>query len=687
MSNQLDKAISLHMRGQFSEARKIYKSILLSDSKDFQANHLLGAMEIQLKNYQLAKNFTEKAIRINPDHHAPYNNLGLILRELNQYNDSLTAYDKAIELKPDYAEAYNNRGVTNRLLEKYQDAICDYDKAIELKPRYEEAYNNRSIAYLARKEYKRAHNDCCTAIELNFNYPEAYYNRGQISMEIGQLDEAVLDFNSAINLRNNYSEAYYLRGVTFFILQKYKDSINDFKVAISLNKKFQHAIAQIYNALMTIGDWKDIRKTEKILKKKIEENIALNPFITMNFIDSIKIQNKNLINYNKAYWLNNYQNPKLEKYNNSKIHIGYYSGDFREHVMGFLIAEILKFHNKDNFKITAFSLKNSKTKDSKDTIKDYCDGFLDVQNYTDEDIISISKDKKIDIAVDLMGHTSFNKISCFSKRLAPIQINYLGYPGSTGIENIDYIIADKFIIPEEFKKFYSEKIIYMPNCYRPHYISKHSNNKFDREYFSLPTTAFVFGCFNNSFKINPDIFFSWMNILKKTNNSVLWLLESNSIFKNNILLEAKKLDLDPTRLIFRERLKTDEHLMTYKFMDLFLDTFPYNAHTTACESLYEGVPVLTRGGDSFASRVGISLLNNLKLEELIANSQEDYVEKAVKIASNPMMLKNIKEKLKERIKTTNVFDLKSYVKNLEVAYSVAIDKYNNNEKIDDLYIY
>ena len=243
-----------------------------------------------------------------------------------------------------------------------------------------------------------------------------------------------------------------------------------------------------------------------ILKKKIKENIGINPFIALSFIDSIEIQNKNNTNYNKINSINIFKNLKLEKYNNSKIHIGYYSGDFRDHVMGFLLSEILKLHNKNNFKIIAFSLKNFKTNDLKNTIENYCDDFLDIQNYTDEEIVSISKNKKIDIAVDLMGYTTFNKISCFSRRLAPIQINYLGYPGSTGLENIDYIVADKFIIPEESKKFYSEKIIYMPNCYRPHYISKHTDNKFNRKYFSLPSETFVFGCFNNSFKINPDMF-------------------------------------------------------------------------------------------------------------------------------------------------------------------------------------
>jgi predicted O-linked N-acetylglucosamine transferase (SPINDLY family) len=681
ISYKLEKSKLLHLGGKLNEAKKIYEDILLTNPDNFLANHLLGSLEIQLQNYYSAEDFLRKAIKLHPKSHSTFNNLGVVLTKLNKHVESLDAYASAVELKHDYAEGYNNLGIAYRNLKHYQKSLENYCKAIEFKSNYAEAYNNRSIVYRLLKEFKRAYDDACNAIKLKFDYAEAYYNRGLVSFETNQFEFALEDFNLSINYKKNYTDAYAACGDTFFRLKNYYEAVNSYKIAMNSNEyhsKYKYLIGNIFFSLIQVGDWSNFKKITSLLEKTIEENIAIEPFWLMFWNDNLELQHKNLNNYAK---INNYNiSAKLElkKTDNKKIHIGYYSADIRHHVMYFLISEILKFHDKNNFIITIFSLKNSKDLNYKNNIKENCNNFIDAQNLDDEEIVLLTRKRKIDIAIDLNGLTEFNRSNCFSKRLAPIQISYLGYPGSSGIKNLDYIIADNYLITDELKKFYSEKILNLPGCYRTHYISKHrdNKNKITKEIFLLNENKLIFGCFNNPSKINQNIFNVWMKILKKIPNSILWLIEHNQEFKNNLLTSASKKNIDPSRLVFRKKLPIEEHLKTYKLMDIFLDTFPYNGHTTVCESLYEGTPVITLTGKSFASRVGASILYNLNMKEMITHNLLEYEEKIIEIASRPNLLKNIKINLKNNIDKGHIFNPKIYVKNLEKVYYKLMQRKN-----------
>ena len=655
--------------------KKIYKDILLINPDNFLANHLLGVLEIQLKNYYNAEGFIRKAIKLNPKSHSTFNNLGVVLKEQNKHKDSLDAFIRAVELKHDYAEGYNNLGIAYRNLKNYEKSLENYCKAIKFKSNYAEAFNNRSILYRLLKEFKRAYDDACDAIKLKFDYAEAYYNRGLVSFETNQFEFALKDLNLSINYKKNFTDAYAARGDVFFRLKNFYEAVNSYKIAMDSNKydsKYKFLIGRIFLCLIQVADWSNYNKINNLLKKTIKENIAIEPDTLLYWNDNLELQQKNLNNYAK---INNYDisvKLELEKIKNKKIHIGYYSADIRKHVMYFLISEIFKFHDKDNFIITVFSFKNSKDLNYKNNIKEKCNDFIDAEKLSDEEIVLLSRKRKIDIAIDLNGFTEFNRSNCFSKRLAPIQISYLGYPGSTGMKNLDYIIADNYLINDEFKKFYSEKILNLPGCYRTHYISKHYNNnnknKITKEIFLLNENKLILGCFNNPMKINQNIFNVWMKILKKIPNSILWLIEPNIEFKNNLLKNASKKNIDPSRLIFRKILPIEQHLKTFKLMDIFLDTFPYNGHTTVCESLYEGTPVITLTGKSFASRVGASILYNLNMKEMITHNLLEYEEKIIEIASKPSLLKNIKINLKNNIDKGHIYNPKIYVKNLEKVY-------------------
>ena len=365
---------------------------------------------------------------------------------------------------------------------------------------------------------------------------------------------------------------------------------------------------------------------------------------------------------------------QIIKLTNNKIIIGYFSAEFHNHAVMHLMLDVFKNHNKSEFKVYGFSI--GPTKDEwTEKVKGYFDEFIDVSDMSDTEIKSLSEKLKLDIAINLTGHTFNARNSIFFKQMAPKQVNYLGYPGTMGSKFYDYIIADKIVIPEENRKYFSEDVIYLPNCYQANQekieISSKNSNKKD---FGLPKDKFIFGCFNNSYKITPLIFKSWMNILKRCENSILWLLQDNKLAKLNLWEEAKKLGINKNRILFAERLPVKEHLKRVKFIDLFLDTFPYNAHTTASEAIRAGVPILTLKGKSFPSRVASSILTNVGLENLIVSNLEDYETKAISLAKNYKEIESLKKHLAQEKNLIKLFNSKIFTKDLEKIYKKIINQ-------------
>jgi predicted O-linked N-acetylglucosamine transferase (SPINDLY family) len=332
------------------------------------------------------------------------------------------------------------------------------------------------------------------------------------------------------------------------------------------------------------------------------------------------------------------------------------------------MLDVFKNHNKSEFEIYGFSIGPSKDGWT-ERVKKYFDKFIDASNMSDVEIKSLSKKLKLDIAVNLTGLTFNARYSIFFNQVAPKQINYLGYPGTMGTKCFDYIIADKIVIPEENKKYFSEKVIYLPNCYQANQEKiEISNKNLNKKDFGLPQDKFIFGCFNNSYKITPLIFESWMNILKKCDSSVLWLLQDKELGKRNLLKEAKIRGVNKERIIFAEKVLVKEHIKRLELIDLFLDTFPYNAHTTASEAIRAGVPILTLKGKSFPSRVASSILTNVGLENLIVSNLKDYETKAISLAKNYEEVESLKNHLAQEKNLSKLFDSKVFTKDLEKIY-------------------
>jgi predicted O-linked N-acetylglucosamine transferase (SPINDLY family) len=355
--------------------------------------------------------------------------------------------------------------------------------------------------------------------------------------------------------------------------------------------------------------------------------------------------------------------------------------------MSHLLVNLFELHDKSTFEIFGFSFGPEKNDEIRLRISNAFDKFINVKFKSDSEIVRFSRDLNIDIAIDLMCFSQFNRFGIFVEKCAPIQINFLGYPGTSGSKCIDYILADKIIIPEKFKKYYSEKIIYMPDSYKlDHPTRKISDKIFTREELGLPKNGFVFCCFNQTYKITPNVFGIWMKILKQVKGSVLWLLEDNLTATNNLKLEANKRDIDVKRIIFARRMKMSDHLARLKVADLFIDTLPYNAHTSASDGLWVGLPFLTLAGDTFASRVGASMLNAIGLPELITHSENEYKNKAIELATNSTLLKEIKKKLERNKLSKPLFDAKLFTKNVESAYIIMHEKYHLDKPTNDIYI-
>ena len=372
---------------------------------------------------------------------------------------------------------------------------------------------------------------------------------------------------------------------------------------------------------------------------------------------------------------------------NKKIRIGYYSPDFKEHPVGYIVSELFSHHDKDKFEIIGFSLDpfmEAQSKIKNEIIREL-DNYVECGNDNYLKIAEKSVNHKIDIAIDLAGYTGRHKLKSFIKGVAPIQINFLGYPGTLGTFH-DYIVADLEVIPEEKQNFYSEKIIYMPRTFLPSFTKFEINTNFSKEKFNLEEKNFVFANFNSQHKITPDIFSCWMRILKRVKNSILWLDEGTLNSRENLKSEAIKRGIDATRIIFSKKMDYYNHTTKYKFCDLFLDTFPYTAHSTASSCLLSGCPLITIKGVSFHASVSSSILSSLNLNELICKNIKEYENKIINIANSQDEINKIKKKLSDSLKNSKTFDTKKYVENLEGAYSIVYGKYNKNIKPENIFI-
>ena len=683
------EALVLHRSGQLDLAETKYKKLLnfLPNNIDLLTN--LGTIALQKGKLEEGVKIISRSLLINPNQSTAHNNCGNALKELKRFDEALASYDRAIELKLNDAEVYSNRGLTLQELKKTDEALASYDRAISLKPDYADAYFNRGITLHKLNRLDKALTSFNRAIELKSNYAEAYFNRANVLRDLKELNKALESYDRAISLKPDYADAYFNRGITLHKLNRLDKALTSFNRAIELKLDIDFLLSYSLYTKIQLCIWDDLsQRLNEITKKIINNEKAALPFSMLVLVDEPEIQKKTNEIYVKKECPTINVLPKIKRYpKHSKIRVGYFSADFHDHATMHLMAELFECHDKKKFELIAFSFGPDKKDEWRQRVLLCFDQFVDVRLKSDQEISLLARKMEIDIAIDLKGFTRDSRPNIFAEGSAPIQVSYLGYPCTMAADYIDYLIADSILIPEEKQQHYSEKIVYMPNSYQVNVSKRNiSETSLMRHEFGLPNTGFVFCCFNNNYKITPTIFAGWMRILKAVENSVLWLIESNKVASKNLKKEAKKFGINEDRLVFATYTTVEEHLNRIKLADLFIDTLPYNAHTTTSDALRMGLPVLTCIGNTFASRVAASLLNAVNLPELITNTQEQYESFAIKLAMHPEKLNTIKEKLIKNLPTAALYDTQLFVRHLESAYLSMYDRYQKGLNPDHIYV-
>ena len=687
MKSKFNDAVSLFQKGNIDMAEKICLEIFNSDPKNLINLNLLGIILFKKKEFTKAIEIIKNSIKINPNQAEAYNNLGIMHIELKKFKDAIIYLNKAVKIKPRFTEAYNNLGMANKEINEYEIAIKIWKKVISIDSNNFQAYNNIGNILVETKKEDLAIEYYQKAININNNFYLSYFNLGNVFQRLNLLEQSVDNYDKSININPNYAEAYYNRGNSYRDLNLLGKAFEDYSKAYSINPNLKNLFGNIVSIKSMLCEWSNYSNDLVFLKNQIKNGVKIiNPFAALALFDSSSIQKKVAANHifeeQKKYGNQSVFNRKIF---NDKIKLAYFSSDFKIHPVSHLIAGMFEQHDKSKFELYAFSLSSIKKDKMFRRIFSVFDHFIDVSSKSIQQIVSLSRELNIDIAIDLMGFTKSNRYEIFLRRVAPIQINYLGYSGTFGSNNMDYIIADKNLIVDQNN--FSEKIIYLPESFMvTDFKGLNLRKTIKREDYGISSNAFVFCCFNKQYKITPGIFDIWIKLLRKINDSILWLKINNSEAKLNIQKEAEKKGIDPKKIVFAENIDLENHLSRYNLADLFLDTFPYGAHTTCVDSLWSGLPVLTRKGDSFASRVSSSLLNALELNELIANSDDEYEKIAIDLASNREKLKKIKDKLLFNKENKNLFKTNIFTKNFEKSLEVVYGRYIKNIKTSDTQI-
>jgi protein O-GlcNAc transferase len=674
------RANAANRLGRLEIALADYDRAIALDPSHARALCNRGAVLERLRRQEEALESYDRALALDPLDFLSHYNRGSALKELKRFDEALASYDKAVELKSDFVAAYVNRGNILEELRRHEAAIASFDRAIALEPTHAEAFHGRGVALYMQKRFDQALTEYTKAIALRPDSPGFYVNRGNLLLDWQRYEAAVADYRKAIELNSENSDAHLGLGHSLVNLKQLDGAIASFDRSLSLDPKRKYIVSARRATKMKACDWNDLNADLALISEEVGAGRPVcDPLALAQLLDSPSLQRAAA-----ESWIREESPPDNSlgaipaRPRLAKIKIGYFSADFRSHPVALLAAGMFEHHDRSRFEVTAFAFGPEANDTLQARLMKAFDRFVDVRRRSDIEVANLAREMGIDIAVDLNGVTQHCRAKIFALRAAPLQINYLGYPGTMGGPYMDYLIGDRTVIPRAQQAHYTEKIIYLPDSFIPFDSSYAIADKtFTRAELGLPTEGLVFCCFNNTYKITPTIFDSWMRILTRIEKSVLWLSQANATAARNLCKEAARRGVDPGRLIFAERWASlPEHLARLRAADLFLDTLPYNAHATAVDALWAGLPVLTCEGQSFAARVAASLLRTLEVPELITGSSSQYEETAIGLAQHPVRLLQLRTRLAQNRSCTALFDTARYTRNLEAAYEQIYQRYH-----------
>ena len=629
----------------------------------------LGKACFDIKSYEKAISYFQKNIEVSGAKPEVLVDIGIAFRYLKKYHESEENFKKALDLNQNYLPALNNLAITLMEKKDFNGALKSLNQALIISPRDIVALTNQGCIFSHLHRYDEALEILEKVLTISPHSIEALVNFANVLVFKKKFTGAISIYSQIAEMEPSKIENWVNLGSVYSKLRQYGQAQIALDKGGAIDPEHNYLLGQRLQVRAFLCNW-DEAYYEFVKKLLTSKKYSLSePFHHLYCHDNLSIHQQTAAFFSQKLCLPKGIHREFKNFTHQKIRVGYYSADFRDHPVAFLTAELFELHDKNKFEIFAFSFSGHDNSPIRSRLKSAFNQFIDVSGMSDLEVAQLSRELEIDIAVDLGGYTNDSRTGIFAYRAAPIQINYLGYPGTMGADYIDYIVADKTLIPENSQQFYSEKIIYLPNTYQVNDRKRAiADKQFTREELGLPERGFVFCCFNNSYKILPEIFASWMRILKAVEGSVLWLFEDNIWAVENLKKEASNSGVDPSRLVFAKRSPLSDHLARHSQADLFIDTWPYNAHTTASDALWSGLPVLTLMGQSFASRVAASLLNAIGLPELITNSLAEYEALAIELATNPKKLDTLKTTLAKNRLSTPLFDTPLFTKNLEAAY-------------------
>lgn len=668
---RLREAVALHRRGELSAAQAIYEEILRAQPRHAACLHLLGVIAAVSGCLEKALDLIGRAIAINPNDPAAYNNRGSALYQLRRFDAALEDLERAAALNPRYADPHYNRGNVLKDTKQWQQALVSYDRAIALEPNRADALCNRGIVLMALQRHEAALASFDRAISLNPAFADAYYNRGNALYESHRFEHAVASYDRAVVLRGDHAEAHCNLGFALAQLQRFDPAIASWRRASALKPSLEFLRGEIFFARLRLCDWSDWAAEVAELTARIERDEPVcSPFTVLAWSGCPAVQRRAAEIWVRHKCPSDSSLPPIACPEHDRIRVGYFSADFHDHATAILIAGLFELHDRARFDVVGFSYGPDSAGPMRTRLAAACDRFIDVRGRSDVEVAALARDLGVDIAVDLKGFTQGSRMGIFAARAAPVQISYLGYPGTSGAAYMDYVIADRTLVRPQDRAEYTERIVHLPGSYQVNDSRRELPEAiFSRGELGLPEGRFVFCCFNNSFKITPRAFDSWMRILQRVDHGVLWLLEDNPTAARNLRRHAAERGVDSDRLIFAARMGLREHLARHRAADLFLDTAPYNAHTTASDALWTGLPVLTCAGETFASRVAASLLFAAGIPELITSSPEEFEDLAADIAHDRARLELLRRRLDATRFAEPLFDTRLFARRIEAAYS------------------
>jgi predicted O-linked N-acetylglucosamine transferase (SPINDLY family) len=681
---QVNRAVALAAMGRFDDAVTAYDRLLAMQPSNVMGLYHRGLARRTLGRPAEALADYDRALSLMPEFTEAMYNRGVALLDLERAADALAMFDAVAEAYRNNAEMWNNRGVALWNLKRPDQALTSYERALALEPGFAEAWGNRGLALRDMGRYEDARASFETVLTLEPGNAVAMNSHGNVLRDMKKFDEAIQSYSAAIQARPNYAEALINRGYTQWALRRHDAGMADVELALTLEPDYPYGRGEVLHARMYAADWHDFA----VRKSELEELVragkrAIQPFDFQAIADTPADAQA----CSRIWVADKYPQMPARSHDvagrrgEKKIRIGYVSGEFRQQATAILMAGLYERHDREKFEIIALDSGQNDQSPMRARLEKAFDRWIGITGLSDEEASDVIRDARIDILVNLNGFFGEARMGVFARKPAPIQVSYLGFPATLGAPYIDYILADRVVVPEVEQDFYDEQVVYLPGCYQANDdLGRPIAQTPQRADAGLPPEGFVFCNFNNAYKLTPATFDSWMRILKQVEGSVLWLLESANPFGANLCREAEARGVDAGRLVFAPDLPTDEHLARLKLADLFLDGLPYNAHTTGSDALWAGVPLITQKGTTFPGRVGASLLAAAGLPELVTENTEEFEALAVRLARDSETLQEIRARLAKNRDECPLFDTDRFRKAIEAAYTQMWQRWLAGEK-------